>query len=189
MKNEFADHMAKCTDAELEKILEQQNDYQPDAVEAAKQQINIRNNKRDQVSKLSNEQLVDLIKLKQKNINHYDIEIEAAEAEAKKRNIIIQSEESTITNQSYNSTSIEKKYHALRLTSGLYKVLAWIILLGSLAICILTISQGEKGIPLAIGSILGGSALFLTCLALAEGIKVFIDIEHNTRVTALNSKK
>lgn len=34
-----------------------------------------------------------------------------------------------------------------------------------------------------------GGLLFVTLLATAEGIKVFIDIEHNTRITASNSKK
>ena len=66
MKNEFSEQMSKRSDAELDKILEQQNDYQPDAVEAARQEINKRKIKRDQISKLSDEQLTDQLKSKQK---------------------------------------------------------------------------------------------------------------------------
>jgi len=40
-----------------------------------------------------------------------------------------------------------------------------------------------------IGGILIGGILFVSLLAAAEGILVFMDIEHNTRITAVNSKK
>lgn len=51
------------------------------------------------------------------------------------------------------------------------------------------LSQGQMGILISIGVLIGGGILFVTFLAIAEGIKVFIDIEHNTRITALNSGK
>lgn len=84
---------------------------------------------------------------------------------------------------------IYERYPALKFISGFYRVLAWICFVGSIITFIYLLTQGKLGIPLAIGTILIGGILFVTFLAIAEGIKLFMDIAQNTRITAINSKK
>jgi len=79
------------------------------------------------------------------------------------------------------SNSTQNKYPALRIISGIFKVLGWIIALISVISTFYFLSE-EDGIQfLAIASILGGGILTLSFLSISEIIKVFIDIEENTR--------
>lgn len=79
------------------------------------------------------------------------------------------------------------RYPALRVIAGIYRGIA--VLAGIAAIVILFIgfmkldSYGDEafGLMLILGSIFGGAITVITCLATAEGIKVFLDIEENTR--------
>jgi len=83
---------------------------------------------------------------------------------------------------------VNERYPALRFISGVYRFLAWLILIATAIILFYKLYQGQMAILFAVGAILIGGILFVTLLAAAEGVKVFIDIEHNTRITAMNSK-
>lgn len=82
------------------------------------------------------------------------------------------------------------RYPALRSIANIYKALAYLI--GAIAAVgiIMGLSyldnqfQRGFGITLLLQSIIGGAVGFITLLAAAEIIKVFIDIEENTRKTA-----
>ena len=91
--------------------------------------------------------------------------------------------------QKLKSDAVNRKYPALRFISDLYKILAWIIVVATAIVFFFGLSQEKLGILVAIGSIVIGGILVVTLLAIAEGIKLFIDIEHNTRLTAMNSNK
>lgn len=91
----------------------------------------------------------------------------------------------------------ERNYPALTFISGLYKVLAYIAF-GSAILIPLIIFIGVNNDNSIISGIGAISALyiFLVCafagifsLAIAEVIKLFIDIEENTRETAVNSNR
>lgn len=74
------------------------------------------------------------------------------------------------------------RYPALRVIAGIYRGIA--VLAGIAAIVILFIGfmkLNSYGLMLILGSIFGGAITVITCLATAEGIKVFLDIEENTR--------
>lgn len=88
----------------------------------------------------------------------------------------------------YNE-SARAQYPALRLIAGVYKILAWLVAIGTL-ICIimLAISRETSGVLLFV-AFLGGAVGFVTLLAASESIMVFIDIEKNTRKAAENSKR
>ena len=85
----------------------------------------------------------------------------------------------------------EKRYSALRTISVLYRVAAWGILVLTAIIAVIFLSQliqHQDVSSYIFFSIIGGSLLFITLLAIFEGIKVIIDIEDNTR-TILNILK
>jgi hypothetical protein len=79
----------------------------------------------------------------------------------------------------------KSRYPALITISTLYRILAWLSLIGSIVAGI--IWDGDKSdfsFPLLIEFIIVGVIGCITFLAIAEGIMVFIDIEYNTRKTA-----
>ncbi|NOZ60346.1 MAG: zinc ribbon domain-containing protein [Calditrichaeota bacterium] len=81
-----------------------------------------------------------------------------------------------------------QKYPALRTISGIYKVLAWITGIGA----VITLFYGftllgkgysakTTGISLITSSLIMGILGVIAFLAISEGIKLFIDIESNSR--------
>ncbi|MBX2892880.1 MAG: hypothetical protein KF734_18270 [Saprospiraceae bacterium] len=76
----------------------------------------------------------------------------------------------------------EKRYPALRTIAGIYFAFAWIIggtaLIGALY---LGGEHGQAGLLIAIPILIFGALIVLGVLAVSESIKVFIDIEANTR--------
>lgn len=77
------------------------------------------------------------------------------------------------------------QYPALITISGIYTVLSWIIGLGVLIAALLTGSKMDS-ITLPVLIIVIGAFVVLGLLAMAEVIRLFIDIEFNTRKTANN---
>ena len=78
------------------------------------------------------------------------------------------------------------RYAALRIVVGIYRILAFLVGIAAIiviAIGIRSIDRGDEGILFIIGGILGGLVGVVTALAAAEGIRVFLDIEENTRNT------
>lgn len=78
-------------------------------------------------------------------------------------------------------------YPNLRFIATFYQILA--VLAGIVAVIVVVLglmsldSYGEQGtgIILIVGGLFGGAFTIITCLGLAEAIKVFLDIEEHTR--------
>lgn len=79
------------------------------------------------------------------------------------------------------------KYPALRTIAGIYTAFAWIVGILAIILAIYFGSKGEAGLFIALPTLVVGALIILGVLAVAESIKVLIDIEYNTRQTAINS--
>ena len=99
-----------------------------------------------------------------------------------------------------SATPVGNRYPILRLLSTVYRVIAWIIVvIVPIAAAITFASLGRftdgGGIIGFLGGLvagaIAGALIAIPLFAISEAIKVFIDIEHNTRLTAtrLASKK
>ena len=90
-----------------------------------------------------------------------------------------------VAESSPKSTS---RYPALQTLSLIYRIFAYVTGAVALIIAIFGIATIKRGGgTLIIWGILGGLVGVVTNLAIAEGIKVFIAIEENTRNTSLSS--
>ncbi|MFN4074686.1 MAG: hypothetical protein ACK4HC_02125 [Cloacibacterium sp.] len=83
----------------------------------------------------------------------------------------------TTKNHKPTSFSIDK-YPALKTISKIYEIFAWIIVLITLIITIISI---KDSFLLGLGILIAGGIIALGLFAIAESIKVFVDIEYNTR--------
>lgn len=77
-----------------------------------------------------------------------------------------------------SQSSPSSKYPALETMIGIFKILAW--LLGIVAVICAIVSFAD-GSPVGMFFIIVGALIFVLLFAIAESIKVFIDIEANTR--------
>jgi len=127
----------------------------------------------------------DLKNLVEKEWNDFHLEyLEIARKEYLKRKFKNESTEEE-PEQQQGERNAETRYPALRTIAGIYSVFAWII--GIVAVIIAFISwskDGETGgLMIAIPTLVVGALIVLGLLAASESIKVFIDIEENTRKT------
>jgi len=77
---------------------------------------------------------------------------------------------------------VEKKYPVLRTIAVIYSVFAWIIGIVAVIIAIYFYSQNQNmGLTIGLPSLVVGALIVIGLLAISEFIKVFIDIEENTR--------
>jgi len=76
------------------------------------------------------------------------------------------------------------RYPALRTIAVVYMVLAWVI--GVVTVIALFYFISEENIVQGVISIIAGGLLALGLAAISEIIKVFLDIEYNTRVSAMH---
>jgi predicted ATP-dependent serine protease len=97
---------------------------------------------------------------------------------------------------SENELKRSKRYPALRTIASAYRALAWVVAIIAIIVFLIGLKElfGNRisiGGPLLLYSIIGGGVGVLSFLATSESIKVFIDIEANTRRTAdsLEGKK
>ena len=88
-----------------------------------------------------------------------------------------------------NSASQNSRYPALRTIAAIYKTFAGIIGLVAGVTAAYFLTESTILILPAVIALVVGALLVLALLAVSESILVFIDIEHNTRETAMNSKK
>lgn len=83
------------------------------------------------------------------------------------------------------------RYPVLRSVAILYLIGACVSVLLGIASCIWALSSAPANwadrIMLGIVALAASFFLFITMLAIAEVLKLVIDIEHNTRLTAVNS--
>ena len=77
-----------------------------------------------------------------------------------------------------------QRYPALRTIAGFYQVLAWIVAVIAGVGILLSLDNFERDLIKLILIFIGGTVAFITLLAASESIKVFIDIEENTRKVA-----
>lgn len=75
------------------------------------------------------------------------------------------------------------RYPALRTISGVYMVLAWIIGIAAIITTFYFLSEDRMKIFGLVSLVVGG-LLALGLAAISESIKVFLDIEYNTRKTS-----
>ena len=125
----------------------------------------------------------DLKNLVEKEWNNFHLEyLEIARKEYLKRKF---KNETSDENQDEEQKGIVgKKYPALRTIAGIYSVFAWIIGIVAVIIAIYFYSQNQTmGLTIGIPSLIVGALIVLGLLAVSESIKVFIDIEENTRKT------
>ncbi|HOZ84535.1 MAG TPA: hypothetical protein PK191_03540, partial [Niabella sp.] len=97
----------------------------------------------------------------------------------------ISAKETIITTSDYSEAL---RYPALRTISGIMIFAAWVVLISIILLSLLipTIIKVEGIWVVSIVLLFIGLIAFLLLLANAETIKVFIDIERNTRKTAGN---
>ncbi|MCK9220890.1 MAG: hypothetical protein M0P47_12700 [Bacteroidales bacterium] len=90
----------------------------------------------------------------------------------------------TSHSQSNNENNNTKyRYHALRTIAVVYMVLAWIIGIVAIITTFYFLSENKMQI-FALVSIIVGGIVALGLAAISESIKVFLDIEYNTRKTS-----
>lgn len=79
------------------------------------------------------------------------------------------------------------RYPALQILSVIYRIFACVTGIAAMIIIVVGIATIKRGsAAFIIWGIVGGIVGVVTNLAIAEGIKVFIDIEENTRSTFLH---
>lgn len=74
-----------------------------------------------------------------------------------------------------------RKYPALRVIAGLYQIIALLIAFLALIGFLLSFQQSASTSVIAILSLVVGLIGVVSFLALSESIKVFVDVEQNTR--------
>lgn len=75
-----------------------------------------------------------------------------------------------------------RKYPALRVIAGLYQILALVVALLALLGLLIGFQQSAGTPVVAVLCLVIGFIGVVSFLALSESIKVFIDVEHNTRI-------
>ncbi len=88
-----------------------------------------------------------------------------------------------------NSASRNSRYPALKTIAAMYKTFAFIIGLVAGITAAYFLTESTIAILPAVIALVVGVLLVLALLAVSESILVFMDIEQNTRETAMNSKK
>jgi hypothetical protein len=89
---------------------------------------------------------------------------------------------------------LRRKYFALRVIAGIFKVLAWLAILAGIVAFIISLASGgillrtmgyfgglAYHVPFAFLNLFIGFVVFIGWYAMAESILVFLDIEENTR--------
>lgn len=123
----------------------------------------------------------DLKNLVEKEWNNFHLEyLEIARKEYLKRGF----KNKTPDIEEEQKADDEKRYPALRTIAGIYTVFAWIIAVVAAFVAFTVYTKDSSGgLMIAIPTIVIGALILLGLLAAAESIKVFIDIEENTRKT------
>jgi hypothetical protein len=90
---------------------------------------------------------------------------------------------------SASAATARGRYHALETVSTIYRVLAWVgaaglIVAGIALLANTTDQQKVFAIPAATACFIYAGAAWLTCMFIAEGIGLFVDIAYDVRAIA-----
>lgn len=88
-------------------------------------------------------------------------------------------ENNSLDNKNTMSHKIEQKYPALRTISDIYKIFGFVVIMFTVIIAIVL---GNLSFGFTLVALVVGALIVLSAFAISEAIKVFIDIEENTRL-------
>ncbi|MCX6231140.1 MAG: hypothetical protein NTZ33_06310 [Bacteroidetes bacterium] len=173
----------------LKEIIEQQStsysenfiDYAKDELIRRGETFQFNHDLEKEVSGMNDNDLKILI---EKEWNNYHLEyLEIARNEYLKRKFKNDSIEDEEPELQQEAVYVVKRYPSLRTIAGIFSVFAWIIGIVTVFIAYISWSKGGEagGLMIAIPILVVGALIVLGLLAASESIKVFIDIEENTR--------
>lgn len=93
------------------------------------------------------------------------------------------------------AATVEHRYGALRFIAGFLQIIGYIVIglgtLGAIGSLLVGIGNGEALVEIGamLGSLLSTAILSLSIIASANSIKIIIDMEENTRQTAMMIEK
>ncbi|HLF64472.1 MAG TPA: hypothetical protein VI603_11995 [Saprospiraceae bacterium] len=183
--NSIENSLIHYSSKKLHQILDQQfSSYSPNFLEYVKDEL-IRRGETLSLNTILEKDITelpdeDLKKIVESTYEEYHLEyLEIARAEYIKRGFENESKEEFSDNSDDQNKS---KYPALKTIAAIYNALAWIIgLVAVVVIVVLASKGGDYGMMLILPYIFIASFLILGVLFISESIKVFIDIERNTR--------
>lgn len=184
LNNDLKERMAKHSYSQLVNIIESKSDYTEEAYIAATDELNRRKVKIRKYEEASNDELMRILL----NKESYDsFEVDLVHQVVKMRGLETKISENKLE-QNYNnevqylrSIIKENRYPVLKRISLIYFILAWISIL--VAVIFSLINLGDN-LGLSVSIIIGGSIVSTTLFLISEVIKLFLDIEKNTRVSA-----
>jgi hypothetical protein len=84
------------------------------------------------------------------------------------------------------STPVPKRYPALRALAGICRLLAWMVGIAAVLAILAGVSALERGgILWVLAGLVGGPVAVVSTLAIADFIRLMIDIEDHTRTTGV----
>ena len=86
-----------------------------------------------------------------------------------------------------NISNTDNRYPALKIVSGWLRITAWVTVIFTGIATLMVLFQGGFGFVAAIGILVSGGFLAILQFAIAESVIVLVDIEQNTRNSALNA--
>jgi hypothetical protein len=91
----------------------------------------------------------------------------------------VSEDQSSNHHESENLNERQHRYPALRTIVTIYYIFSIIIAVASMIAAVMLVNQNMPGFALL--ALIGGGIIVLSVIALAESIKVIVDIEYNTR--------
>lgn len=203
MENNFEAYMSQQTDKQLEQVLVFRDDYQPEAVKVAEAEIMKRKNFSEYFGTLEEQQLIEIVEMAteywpesvewsirelRKRGSRYILERdekeekakkEADEAEAMKLAAREEKEKTVVSVSTISQPKEGNKYPALHTISFILSMNA-ILVIFAMFIVFAYMMSTENWL-MGFISLVAGGLLALLYWALAELIKLFMDIERNTR--------
>ena len=134
-----------------------------------------------EITSMSDDELKDMVEYEWENFHLECLEI--ARKEYLKRNFI-----NNKNDKEREDDKIEKRYLALRTISNVYSVFAWVFGILFAIVALLCFKIPTYGLYGTIIFLVIGAIIVLTFLGGSESIKVFVDIEENTRKSSCESK-
>jgi hypothetical protein len=184
---DYKDRMSNLEYSQLINILNNQTDYTEEAISAARAEIENRQVKILEYQKMNDDELLEIY---QNKVNLSAKDIDLLKQILEQRGLSSKMEKlnnmdlykSTVDN--LKSRIHENRYPVLTRISFMYYIMGWIV---SLITAISVLIKIADNTELAIMLFIGGAVLSTTLFLISEVIKLFLDIEKNTRISAVKS--